>query len=248
MVSAITNGCCRRNTKGPSVYVPFIDATAPLHRSVAGLYGLPGLGAGEGQQIALQTVSSAGAIATGTAPLWTQAAWAVPVIGGAVAGVALAITAWFNRKGPKQRIATTEIVNELEPYLRQNLAAYQSGPHTVSSQAQALANFDAVWQTLEDACRQEQYGDPGVRCIEDRRAGACQWKDSSGKCWNWFSGYRDPIANDSAVRPDPTFESETGKLVDTLTGGDFETGGSGLNLLLLGGAALALVFVMRGGK
>jgi len=221
-----------------------IEATYPLRRGVAELYGVSGLAAGEGQQIAMRTVSSAGAIATGTAPLWTQAAWAVPVIGGIVAGVALALTAWFNRKGPRQKVATTEIVNELEPYLQQNLAGYQAGPHTVSSQAQALANFDAVWQALADNCRIEEMGDPGVRCVEDRDAGSCQWKDSAGKCWNWFSGYRDPIANDPNVKPDPTFDSTAGALIDSVTGEVFQSGGSGLGWLLAGGAVLVLALSM----
>jgi hypothetical protein len=229
-----------------------IPATYPLRRDVGGVYGLGlfqpslGLGDGEGQQIAMQSVSSAGAIAAGTAPLWTQAAWAIPVIGGVVAGVALALTAWFNRKGPKQKVATTQIVNELEPMLQKNVAGYLSGPRTAASQAQALANFDAVWNTLVENCRTEEYGDPGVRCVEDRQAGACQWKEA-GQCWNWFVGYRDPIANDPGVKPDPVLGA-AGNLIDSLTGGAFEGGGGGLGWLVMGGLALVVALSMGGGK
>ena len=132
--------------------------------------------------------------------------------------------------------------------LQENLAGYQSGPHTRASQAQALANFDAVWATLVDNCRTEQYGDPGIRCVEDRDAGSCEWKDAAGQCWNWFSGYRDPIANDPNVQPDPVLNS-AGELVNQLTGGIFQgAGGGGLGWLLAGGALLVLALSMGGNK
>ena len=131
--------------------------------------------------------------------------------------------------------------------LQQNVAAYKAGPHTTSSQAQALANFDAVWNALVENCRTEQYGDPGVRCVEDRDAGSCEWREA-GECWNWFVGYRDPIANDPNVKPDPTFDSETGKLVDALTGGVFQGGVGGMGLLLLAGLAVVVALSTGGGK
>lgn len=221
---------------------PISPAATPWSSGVHGL----GLSAGETQRVALQTVSSAGAIAAGTAPLWTQAAWAIPVIGAAVAGVALALTAWFSRKGPKQKVATTQIVNELEPMLQQNVAAYLAGPHTRSSQAQALANFDAVWQTLVENCRVEGYGDPGVRCVTDRQAGSCEWKDQ-GQCWNWFSGYRDPIANDLKVVADPSLVETVGASVEEVLGSVIP-GGIGGGGLLLVGAGILLLMTMGGSK
>jgi hypothetical protein len=172
-----------------------------------------------------------------------MAAWVVPVIGAVVAGVTLALMAWFNRKGPHQKVQTTQIVNELEPMLQKNVAGYLSGPRTKSSQAQALANFDAVWNTLVENCRQEQYGDPGKHCIEDRQANSCQWQEA-GKCWNWFVGYRDPIANDAGVKPDPTISQEVGTTLSQLTGGLIPAGGSGL---LLVGAAVLLVLALSSG-
>jgi hypothetical protein len=170
---------------------------------------------------------------------------AIPIIGVAVAAVVLALTAWFNRKGPHQKVQTTEIVNELEPMLQENVRAYQAGPHTVSSQAQALANFDAVWNTLVENCELEQYGEPGKRCISDRQAGSCQWQEAGG-CWNWFVGYRDPIANDPNVKPDPILGVD-GSLIDTLTGGLFTDGGAGGGGLLLVGAAALLVLGLTAG-
>ena len=222
---------------------PLSPAYTPWSSGMQGVYGLGQDGSGE--RIALTTVSSAGTIMAGTAPLWTQAAWAIPVIGGIVAGVALALTAWFNRKGPKQKVQTTKIVNELEPMLQENLRGYQQGPHTVSSQAQALANFDAVWNTLVENCELEQYGDPGKRCIADRKAGSCQWQEG-GTCWNWFVGYRDPIANDPNVRPDPlSAVSDIGAAAQQLFAGVMPSGGG---LLLVGAVALVILGLTAGGS
>jgi hypothetical protein len=173
-----------------------------------------------------------------------MAAWVVPVIGAVVAGVTLALMAWFNRKGPRQKVQTTQIVNELEPMLQKNVAGYLSGPRTVTSQAQALANFDAVWNVLVENCRTEEMGDPGIRCETDRQAGACQWKEA-GQCWNWFVGYRDPIANDPNVKPDPTISQEVGSTLSQLTGGLIPAGGGGL--LLVGAAALMFFALSSGG-
>ena len=43
-----------------------------------------------------------------------------------------------------------------------------------------------------------QYGTAGQACVGDRQQGACHYQ-SNGACWNWFVGYRDPIANDPHV-------------------------------------------------
>lgn len=210
---------------------PISPAASPWSSGALG-----NLSEGEGAQIALKTVSSAGTIAAGTAPLWTQAAWAVPVIGGAVAAVALALTAWFNRKGPKQKVATTEIVEKLANaqgtgIMQQNLQAYMAGPHTVSSQAQALANFDAAWQWLLENCGAPEMGDPGERCISERQRGGM---------YDMAKDNRDPIANDPNVVPDPSI---TGDIVGAAEG--LVSGGLG-PLLLAGG--LIFVALSMGGK
>ncbi len=97
--------------------------------------------------------------------------------------------------------------------------------HYQSMQAAALNNFDTAWNALVQACSNPQLADPGKRCVTDRQSGACVWKvapfgwmpngdgsysyvpsgpDGSGStCWNWFAGFRDPIANDPTVQPDP---------------------------------------------
>lgn len=151
------------------------------------------------EQVSKTGVVTAGSIMTGVAAtggVWGMtAAVAVPVIGAVVAGVVLALTALFSRKGPKQKVATTEIVNKVEPLLQQNLEGYMAGPRTASSQAQALENFKAGWQYVVDNCDVPVMGNPGQECVKDRQRG--------GE-WDWFSYYFDPIANDPGVVADPS--------------------------------------------
>ncbi len=147
-------------------------------------------GAGE---TATGVVATAGSAVTAALPVVTHVAWAVPVVGAAVAGVTLALGLIFGRKGPQQKVASTKIVDELEPQLAANVKAYVEGPRTPESQAAALANFDAAWAYLKStaACGSPDLGDPGKRCISDR--------DRGGKT-DWFSYYRDPIEQAAPVQ------------------------------------------------
>ena len=229
---------------------PISPAASPWSSGVMGMSGLE-----SGAQVAMSTVSSAGGILGGTAPLWTQAAWAVPVIGAAVAGITLALTAYFSRRGPGQKIATTEIVNDMASQMEANLAAYMAGPHTLSSQAQALANFDAMWAYVVQGCGDPSMGKPGQRCIFERqRAGTCSTQqaadadESMGDCGKYdMAGYnRDPIANDPNVVADPTVLDTATSSVEQVLG---SVGlGDGGGILLLAGAALLLAFSMGGSK
>lgn len=126
-------------------------------------------------------------------------AW-IPVIGPAVAAVTLGITAIINRKSGRQKVAATQIVEELEPMLQRNVEAYLEGPRTRTSQAVALKNFDDAWAWLTStaACGNPELDKAGRTCITDR---------SPGGRWDWFSYYREPIANDPEVRQDSAVES-----------------------------------------
>ena len=140
-------------------------------------------------------------------------------------------------------------------------------------QAAALNNFDTVWAALEQACSDPSLGKAGQNCISDRQAGSCAYKvksvgswqggkwvpgqggnGSGSACWNWFIGYRSPIADDPNVQPDPTPASSVASAV--ASGGPAGSGGgssfipSGLNLgsLLLpagiiGGGLLLAAFM-----
>lgn len=110
------------------------------------------------------------------------------------AGVGVATAAaglWMNsiKVGNDAKTATTQIVNGLEPLLRQNVDAYLSGPGTCADQSAALAAFDTafLWLQSPAACGRPGYGSAGNRCITDR---------ARGGQWPWPAYYRDPIAND----------------------------------------------------
>lgn len=92
-------------------------------------------------------------------------------------------------------VAATKIVDQIEPYLKQNVTDYLSmaTPRAKSVQAARLNVFDSAWENVLNACGNAALGDAGKRCISDRQRG--------GK-WDWFSYYRDPIANDTNVYDD----------------------------------------------
>jgi len=150
-------------------------------------------------------------------------------LGGAIAGtiaqVGIALANIFAGCG-QTCVEATELANQAEPLLLQNLQAYLSAPvHYASLQAGALNNFELTWNALVSACSNPALGSAGQSCIADRQQGACHYQtspggwqqDSSGNwtyvypgaqgsgssCWNWFVGYHDPIANDPTVVPDP---------------------------------------------
>jgi hypothetical protein len=202
---------------------------------------------GLGQQVSAgQIAGSAAAIGTSAAaaPIAGALGVAVPVIGLALAGITLAVTALIKNSGCGPTcVETSQWANQAEPLLAQNIQAYfaQPAPRSQSSQAQALANFDNIWTTLQQQCSQPGTGNAGKRCISDRQAGACTIKQTAnspllkypgqpqpGQCWNWFSGYRDPIANDATV---PDTQAALASASSTL-------GVSPSTLLLLGAAAL----------
>ncbi len=165
---------------------PIQGAGCPMR--LASSVGLAGLGSSSTQSIVLSTPSIIGGVLTqgGTTSI-AATAWgaaAVPIIGVAVAGVTIGLMLLYSRKGPKQKVATTAIVNDVEPKLQANLEGFLAGPRTWESKEQALANFDAGWQWVVDNCDVAEMGAPGKACVADRQRG--------GK-HDWFALYRDPI-------------------------------------------------------
>ncbi len=140
---------------------------------------------------------------------------AVPVIGAAIAVVATIAELLIKNSGCGITcVETSQWANQAEPVLAKNVQAYFSNPapRSQSQQQAALNIFDTTWARLQQLCGQPGTGDAGVRCISDRQSGACKWKQTAtspllsipgepqvGECWNWFSGYRDVIANDPVV-------------------------------------------------
>ncbi len=148
---------------------------------------------------------------------------AVPFVGPALMGVTLVASLLIKNSGCGQTcIVTSQWADQAANALKQNLDAYFAEPvRTAASQKLALQNFDAIWARLQEMCGDPSTGDAGKRCISDRERGACKWKDQ-GACWNWFIGYRDPIANDKGVVPD-----------SSLPGGSISFGGSEVPILPL---------------
>jgi hypothetical protein len=193
------------------------------------------------------------------------------IIASAVLSVAAVIQNFFGHPDCS-KIATTQIVQQAETMLQQNLSAWLSLPpaqRTPATQQQALANFDYVWNQVMQACSNPQYGSAGKACISDRQQGGCNYKTSPGPgcqptqsncwtqnaagswtlstggaagsrsaCWNWFVGYRDPIANDPNV---------TAAASSVLPAGILPAGIDPTMLMIVGGIALVVVMLLREG-
>jgi len=183
-----------------------------------------GLGQASSTQL-ISSIATAGA-ATTTSLLVALGAITGPVgavIGGLIAVGGLIASAF---KGCGQTcIAASNIANQVEPYLKQNLQTYLAAPvHYASLQAAALNNFMTAWSALTQACSNPQLQSAGQNCISDRAQGSCSyhtspggWQQTNGvwnyvypgannsgsACWNWWVGYHDPIADDPTVVPDP---------------------------------------------
>lgn len=211
---------------------------------------IPSIITGGGQAAA--AIVPASLVATGTL---AATSLAVPVIGVAIAAVTLAVSLFLNRNAQYfgEEKATTAIVNEAETLLKKNLAAWQglsSTDKTILNQQQALANFDGVWNQVVQACSNTAYStgadktglSPGARCVADR-AGSSH--GGNGK-YDWYSYYRDPIANDQIYVPPvatvlSNIPTDIGSSVSAIFGGG--SGGSSsslIPLILLGLGAWAL--------
>jgi hypothetical protein len=223
-----------------------MNTAAHLHWYNAGLGGAADTAVQLGSSVAGAVVP----VAVGpsvAAILGISTAVAIPVVGVAIAGISIAIEAILHSGCGQTCIVTSQWANQAEQHLQQNIAAWFAipAPRPKSVQQIALANFDAIWQTLVQQCSQPGLGDAGKNCIADRQAGACKWKatppsypdePATGSCWNWFNGYRDPIANDSNVYDDSVVSTPVLSAVNVLSSA---TGGAGgINPLLLIGAVL----------
>lgn len=158
-------------------------------------------------KLIMSAPSIAGGILTAGGSSSIAAAWgtlAIPVIGAAVAGVTIGLMLLYSRKGPKQKVATTKIVDQVEPLLEENLQGYLNGPRTRSAQEQAMQNFLAGWQFVVDHCDIPEMGDPGQRCVSER---------TRGGRWDWYALYHDPIANDPGVKEDPTVSEKVSEVL-----------------------------------
>jgi len=217
------------------------------------MYVMRGMGQSAGQ---IAAIGQPVAVAAGAAPLAGAIGVGVPVAGAFIAAGIMAVSAVVsaieNSGCGESCIITSDWANAAEKALQQNIAAYFAlpAPRSQSNQAAALSNFDRVWASLVAQC-QGTNTTAGQRCITDRQAGACIWKQpassvpawgtpAAGECWNWFNGYRDPIANDPNVVEDSVAASAA-SAVSTL----LPAGSSFLPLLAIA-AGVFLVFKLAG--
>lgn len=203
------------------------------------------------------TAAAAPGIATA---LGISAGLAVPLVGAAFAGIMLGIQALMNSGCGQTCVISSEAANKATSLMAQNLGAYLDlpAPHSKTAQAAYLSNFDQIWAWLQSVCGQPNLGNAGVRCIQNQMPGTCPlkvsdygWKQkpdgtwfylkngpagSGPNCWNYFSGFRDPIANDPTV-VDDTVAADASKAGGLLSGGL-------MPLALVAGLALAGVYFL----
>ena len=126
------------------------------------------------------------------------------IISGAIAGVTAGIQLFLNRKRGQQKLTASAIADETERLMQQNLEAWQSSNKTAADRAQALANFDALWNKF--VYDMSTLGKPGAQGITDR-AREPQLGDNLPGI-DWFKLYRDPIENE----PGSKMPSEGGSI------------------------------------
>lgn len=218
---------------------------AQLAQQIGGLTGSLATGA-------LAAASLAGVITSATAAV------AIPIVGAAIAAVTVGVAAILNSGCGQTCIVTSNWANQAEQLLIQNIQGYFAlpTPRSQSAQAVAVANFDNVWAYLSQQCGQSALGTAGVDCTKDRMRGACKWTQTTtspllqypgepqpGACWNWFNGYRDPIANDPNVAPDSVAApagSSTGTGITSILNSPIDP----QSLVLYGGLALLALGLM----
>lgn len=241
-------------------YRPYGHGDADYLYSGMGWIGLGEMSPAEhtAATIAGATLSSAGAVASALAGAATAAgattglgaaiaaSGIVPFIGPILAGAMVAITLILGRSCGQSCVITSDWANEAEEHLKTIIAAYFSlpAPRPISARNAALGMFDAVWDGLVQRCSQPGLATAGQNCIQDRQSGSCEWRQTTtspllaypgepqpGECWNWFSGYRDPIAMDPAVPDEQSASAQatTTSATSTPSGSSpSPSGGSGI--------------------
>lgn len=208
------------------------------------------MGMGDAQSAArnvatIGSVASAGSVALlSTFGLSSLVPIVGPLLGAATMGIQMLVA---NSGCGQTCIVTSQWANQAADQLQKVMDAYFAlpAPRTQSQKNVAITAFNAVWDTLKQQCGQPGTGDAGVRCISDRQAGACVWRQkypptypgqpNVGECLNWFNGYLKPIQDDPVV-PDNIATSASQGIDSLLSGG---SGGSSLlPLALLAGLVI----------
>lgn len=204
----------------------------------------------------------------------------VPFIGPALAAAGIIIEAIINSGCGQTCIISTEFANKANAALQQNIEGYfaprmingkydPSITLTTESQQAALMAYQQLVNWLIQQCSNPQLGNAGVRCITDRQAGACTWRQpassvppwgtpGAGECWNWDNGYRAPIANDRNVAPAAVLQAAaqqqmqqsapSGTEQQQSTSGSSGAPPSNSNIILFASAAALALAIFSGGN
>lgn len=154
---------------------------------------------------------------------------AIPFVGPIIAGVAVLINVLGIGNGCGGTCTeATQVVNQAQPILEQNLEAaqttvQQNGCLTSAEQATCVANFNQVWSQVESQCGQIP-APGGTQCISDRKPGGQ---------FDWTAAYLTPIMNM------PVCSASSVGGVDL---------GSVSPLVWIGGGLVALAVFMGGGE
>lgn len=168
---------------------------------------------------ALSTTAALAAPAVGLITLSATAAAAIPIAGAVIAVGVLVYSFLHNTRGLQQNVETTAVVNQAAELMQKNVDAWRGSSKSYSTQAAALAQFDALWAQVIKFCSQASEGSPGERCISERQRG--------GK-YDFFGYYRDPIANDpEAGAPDRAAAAAAASAASTASVTDILTGAAG---------------------
>lgn len=171
-------------------------------------------------QITQAAAGGAGALVSTMVAIGAIAGPVGAIIGAGIGLVAMLVNTLFQPNYNK--IAASNDVNSIEPYLKQNLATWLSLPNTqkfASVQAAAVVTAQGWITKMEQLCGQVP-GTAGQNCISQRAPGGCGFhvaqpfgwingafvpsgsNDPNGAyCWDW-GYYVNSIAQDPNVIPD----------------------------------------------
>ncbi len=185
-----------------------------------------------------------------------------PLAGGIVAAVGALTTLIGGFFKPDiTKIEASNIVNQIEAQtlipMRASWQALPASQKYASVQAHYLNVFDQAWNAVLQGCGNPALGTAGGACISDRQQGACHYTvdgQTPGvppNCGNWFVWYRDPIANDPNVIPDPVIGAGTGAGGSSVVGSvDSAAAGVsqalGISPLAIGGILIAAALMLGG--
>lgn len=170
-----------------------------------------GTGMGDLTQVltgtAVQSGITVGGAAAGAAVAGASitGAIATAAVSAGIAAAGILIMTWLQsrRRNQMNKTNSSQIADEAERLLSQNLQAWQDSSKSVADKAQALENADLIysWMRGPQGCGNPALGDPGRRCISERL--------TEGAVYDWYGWYIAPIAAAVPVQPNTTPPSTT---------------------------------------